>query len=180
MPACRQNTLLRTSCAVALVVTALIGMGAAPARAGGLDDAFAAADWKRGKTDNGITIDCVSESCGPPAHVAYILGPANAAMTNKIKSGAINRQWAERLATSFRRSQGDQITVLNFAVQTGEMPGWSMVYECNCDGTTNYVSSRIVAGGKNTMTFYSFARTPEAAQGNMNKMIIGVLGMASR
>ena len=180
MPARGRDSLMRIFCSVALALTVLIGMGAAPARPGALDEAFASADWKRAKSDNGMTVDCVSESCAPPAHVAYTLGPPSPAMVKQIRSGAINRQWAENLAASFRRSQGDEITVLNFAVQTGEIPGWSMIYECNCEGTRNYVSSRLVAGGKNTMTFYSFARTPEAAKENMNKMIVAVLGMASR
>ena len=180
MPACGRNLFTRIFCSVAFALTVVIGMGALSAKAGGLDEAFPAADWKRGKSAAGISVDCVRERCGPPAHVAYILGPAIPTMADRIRSGAINRDWAEKLAASFRKSQGDEIKVLTFMVQTGQVPGWSMLYECNCEGTTNYVSSRIVAGAKASMTFYSLGRTPEAAQENMNKMIVAIMGTGSR
>jgi hypothetical protein len=180
MPAQRRNIFMRISCAVGLVLTVLIGMGAAPANAGALDEAFPASDWRRGKSPTGLAVDCVSEGCGPPAHVAFIRGPANPAIADRIKSGMINREWAEKLAASFRRSQGDTVTVLSFTVQTGQHPGWSMVYECNCEGTTNFVSSRVLGGGKGTMTLYSLARTAESAEENMNKMVSVMLGASSR
>jgi len=55
-----------------------------------------------------------------------------------------------------------------------------MVYECNCEGATSFISSRTIAREKNTMTFFSLARNAEAAQENMNKMIEAALGANSR
>jgi hypothetical protein len=180
MSAQRRNFLMRISCAVGLVLTVLIGMGAVPANADALDAAFPAPDWRRENSQSGLTVDCVRESCGPPAHVAFNLGPANPAMADRIKSGMINREWAEKLAASFRKSQGDRVTVLSFTVQTMPNPGWSMVYECNCDGAMNYVSSRVIGSGKGTITFYSLARTAESAEENMSKMAGVILGASGR
>ena len=104
MPAQRRNFLMRISCAVALVLTVFIGMGPAGAKADALDAAFPAPDWRREKSQSGLAVDCVRESCGPPAHVAFNLGPANPAMADRIKSGMINREWAEKLAASFGKS----------------------------------------------------------------------------
>jgi hypothetical protein len=180
MPAQRRNFSMRISCAVALVVTVLGGMAATGAKADALDAAFPAPDWRREKSQSGLTVDCVGESCGPPAHVAFNLSPANSTMADRIKSGMINREWAEKLAASFQKSQGDRVTVLSFTVQAGQNPGWSMVYECNCDGAMNYVSSRVIGSGNGTITFYSLARTAESAEENMSKLAGVILGASGR
>ncbi len=180
MPEQRQNSFVRISCAVSLVLTVLVGVGAAGAKSDALDAAFPPPDWRREKSQSGLTVDCVRESCGQPAHVAFNLGPANPAMADQIKSGMINREWAEKLAASYRRSQGDQIMLLRFTVQTGRNPGWSMVYECNCDGVVNYVSSRVIGNGKGTITFYSLARSAESAEENMSKFADVILGASGR
>jgi hypothetical protein len=176
MPACGRDFATRFFCAAALAVTMLVGTGAAGVKADALDAAFPASDWRKAKTTSTLAADCVSKRCGPPAHVAYSRGPANAAVVGNIRSGSVNREWAEKLAATFRRSQSDEVKVVSFTVQTDATPGWAMVYECNCEGTMNYISSRIVAGEKNMMTFYSVARTAESAEENMNKMVAAVLG----
>ena len=125
-------------------------------------------------------IDCVADACGKSTHLVFVIEPTNKVVLNKIKSGEINRDWAEKLTESYRRSNDDNVLLINFAVQTGQVPGWSMTYQCNCDGTTNYISSRIIVGEKNTLTVYSSAAALEAARENMNKLIIAVLGSHDR
>ena len=176
MPARRRNLFTRIACSAAFALTVLIGIAAGRAYADALDEAFPASDWRRAKFATGFTADCMSKRCGSPAQVAYSRGPANPTVADNIRSGMINREWAEKLAASFRKSQKDEITVVSFTVQTGQVPGWAMVYECNCEGTMNYISSRIVSGAKSTMTFYALAKTSESAEENMNKLIGVVLG----
>jgi hypothetical protein len=172
--------LLQIACSIALLSAALGGAWAPDAGAQTLKEAFPAPDWKSGKSPSGLWIDCAAESCAPPAHVVYVLEQASPEMAKRIRAGTINREWAEKLAASFRRSQGDEVSVLDFAVQTGQVPGWSMLYRCQCDGQTSYVSSRIMLAGKGMMTFYSMATTAEAAQENMQKLVGLVLGTGSR
>jgi hypothetical protein len=183
MPARGRHLLVRFSCSIALILCAMGGMAVgagADTTNQALNQAFPAPDWKKGKSPAGLWVDCVAEGCGPPAHLVYTREPANPAMASRIKSGAINREWAEQLAASFRRSQGDEITVLDFAVQTGQVPGWSMLYRCHCDGRTSFVSSQIMLASKGLMTFYSLATTAEAAQQNMQKLMVAVMGESSR
>jgi hypothetical protein len=163
-----------------LLGAALIGLGAANAIAGTLEEAFPPPHWKSGKSPSGFWVDCVAESCGPPAHAVYVLERANPEMASRIRSGALTREWAEQLAASFRRSQGDEIKVLDFTVQTGQVPGWTLIYRCHCEGRTSYVSSQIMLARKGMMTFYSLANSPEAAQENMQKLISVALGPSSR
>ena len=158
------------------MLAALGGVMAAAAAADAFEQAFPSPHWQRSKTATGFAVECVSKNCGRPAHVIYLLGPANPTIADNIKSGSVNRQWAEKLAVSFRKSQGDKITVLDFEVQTGQVPGWMMVYECHCDGATNYISSQVMAVEKGSMTFFSSARTAAASRENMNKMVGVVMG----
>ena len=175
MPACGRQQIIRTFCAVAFALTVFVGVNAA-AKADTWDDAFPASDWRRAKTSTALAADCISKRCGAPAHVAYSRGPANPSVADNIRSGSVNREWAEKMAASFRKSQKDEITVVSFTVQTGQSPGWAMVYECNCEGAMHYISSRIVAGAKGMMMFYAVAKTAESAEENMNKMVGVVLG----
>jgi len=161
-------------------MAALVSLSSVAVAGDAFEQAFPTPHWQRAKSATKLAADCVSKTCGRGAHAFYVLGPANPAIAENIKVGAINRNWAEKLAVSFRRSQGDKITVLDFSVQSGEVPGWLMVYECNCDGKTNYVSSQIMAVEKGSMTFFSSAPTPAASLENMNKMVAIVLGAASR
>jgi hypothetical protein len=163
-----------------LGVAALLSLGAAVATAGALEEAFPPPHWKSGKSPTGLWVDCVAESCGPPAHAVYVLERANPEMASRIRSGALTREWAEQLAASFRRSQGDEIRVLDFTVQTGQVPGWTLTYRCQCEGKTSYVSSQIILTRKGMMTFYSLANSPEAAQENMQKLINVAMGPSSR
>jgi hypothetical protein len=179
MPACGRDLFTRIFCSVAIAVTVSLSMGVAEAKADALDAAFPSSDWRKAKSTSALTAECLNKRCGPPAHVAYTRGPANPAVAGNIRSGSVNREWAEKLAATFRRSQSDEVTVVSFTVQAGATPGWAMVYECNCEGTMNYISSRIVAGEKNMMTFYSIARTAESAEENMNKLVGAVLGAGS-
>jgi hypothetical protein len=165
---------------VALVLSMFSSLQAVPAKADTLDVAFPAPQWRKQMSPDGLSYDCTSDRCGRPAHVAIILGPANVAMAEKIRSGELNRTWAEKLAVSYRRSQRDKVTVIDFAVHHGQVPSWSMVYECNCDGATNFISSRTMAREKNTMTFFSLARNADKALENMNKMIEAALGENGR
>jgi hypothetical protein len=160
----------------ALILTALGGLMAVAAGADAFEEAFPSPHWQRAKTATRLAVECVAKSCGRPAQVFYVFGPANPTIADNIKSGSINRDWAEKLAVSFRKSQGDKITVLDFAVQTGQSPGWLMVYECHCDGATNYISSQVMAVDKGSMTFFSSARTAAASRENMNKMVGVVMG----
>ena len=170
----------RISCGAAIIVAALVSFATAAVAGDAFEGAFPAPHWQRAKSATKLAADCVSKTCGQPAHAFYALGPANPGMAENIKAGLINRDWAEKLAVSFRKSQGDKITVLDFSVQSGEVPGWLMVYECHCDGTTNYISSQVMAAEKGSMTFFSSARTQAASLENMNKMVAVVLGAASR
>jgi hypothetical protein len=170
---------MRFTCAVALFL-AVFGLRAALAGSEPLRQTFPAPDWRVAKSAGGFGADCVKPSCGRPAHVLYSVGPATPTVAERIKSGTLSREWAEQVADSYRRSHEDKITIINFMVFPGQVPSWSMVYECNCDGITSYISSRMVAGATSTMTFYSLARTPEAATANMNKLIVSVLGVGSR
>jgi hypothetical protein len=174
-----RNSFGRISCGAAIVAAALVGLAAAAAAMDTFDAAFPGSDWRKARSGAALAAECINKRCGPPAHVAYSRGPANPSVADNIKSGAVNREWAEKLAESFRRTQKDEITLVSFTVQTGEAPGWAMVYECNCEGTMNYISSRIVAGAKGMMTFFSVARTAESAEENMNKMVGVVLGANS-
>ena len=176
----RRNSWNRISCIAAIVLAVLIALDALPARADALDDAFPAPHWRRGKVPNGFGFDCVTDSCGRLAQVVFTLRPANPTMVDNIKSGLINREWAEKFVASTHKSRGDTISVLNFTVQTGQVPGWSMVYECKCEGKTNYVATRTLIGDKGTMTYNALASTPEAAQQNMNKMITAMIGASGR
>ncbi len=175
-----RNSFRRISCGAAVAVAALVVLALAAVAGDAFEEAFPAPQWQRAKSATKMAADCVSKTCGRGAHALYALGPANPTIAENIKAGAIDRDWAEKLAVSFRKSQGDKITVLDFSVQNGEVPGWLMVYECNCDGKTNYISSQIMAVEKGSMTFFSSARTPTAALENMNKMVAVVLGTASR
>ena len=179
MPSHRRDSFIRISCAAALIL-AVFGLRPALAGAEALTGAFPAPEWRIGKSPGGLGVDCVKDSCGRPAHVLYLVGPASPSMAERIRSGSLNREWAEKVADSYRKSYEDKITIISFMVHPGQVPSWSMVYECNCEGSTNYISSRTLAGAKRTTTFYSFARTPEAALENMNKMIVAVLGASSR
>ena len=161
-------------------MAALVGLARVTIAGDAFQEAFPAPHWQRAKSATKLAADCVSKTCGRGAHAFYVLGPANPSIAENIKAGAINRDWAEKLAVSFRRSQGDKITVLDFSVQSGEAPGWLMVYECNCDGKTNYIASQIMAAEKGSMTFFSSAPTPAASLENMNKLVALVLGAASR
>jgi hypothetical protein len=172
--------LMRIALAICAAVVLLTGLPSAPAAAATLDEAFPAPYWRKGETASGFGFDCVTDTCVPPAHVIFTRAPANPAMAGKIRSGAINRIWAEKLAVTFRRQQGDKVTVLNFEVQQGQVPSWSMVYECNCEGRTNFISSRTIAGEKATMTFYSMATSVDLAQENLNKLIDATLGASER
>jgi hypothetical protein len=166
---------------LSLVLALLVCLAAAPAMAGGLEDAFPATEWKRGAAGrNSFWIDCKAESCGKPAHVVFTIEPSNKALIKKIRAGEVNRSWAEKLAETYRKSSEDQVAIVSFAVQTGDTPGWSMVYRCHCDGTTNYISSRIIAAEKSTVTVYSSAPAPEIAQENMNKLVEALLGPSAR
>ncbi len=178
--ATRGRTPLRRAGFGVLLGAVLFGLGASIARAGALEEAFPPPDWKSGKSPSGFWVDCVAESCGPPAHGVYVLERANPELASRIRSGALTREWAEQLAASFRRSQGDEIKVLDFTVQTGQVPGWTLVYRCHCEGRTSYVSSQIVLARKGMMTFYSLASSPEAAQENMQKLISVAMGPSSR
>ncbi|HTS42417.1 MAG TPA: hypothetical protein VMH84_17970 [Xanthobacteraceae bacterium] len=171
---------MRFALPVALLLSLIVSLSVLPARADTLDLAFPAPQWRKQMAPDGLGFDCVSEQCGAPAHVAIFIAPANPAMASKIRSGALNRAWAEKLAATYRRTQGDKVTLLDFAIDTGHVPSWSMVYECNCEGATSFISSRTIAREKNTMTFFSLARNAEAAQENMNKMIEAALGANSR
>lgn len=173
-----RNSFRRISCGAAIVAAALVGVATAAA-ADSFESAFPGSDWRRAKSGAALAAECISQRCAPPAHVAYSRGPANPGVADNIRSGAVNREWAEKLADSFRKTQKDEITVVSFTVQTGEAPGWAMVYECNCEGTMNYISSRIIAGAKSLMTFFSVAKTAESAEENMNKMVGVVLGANS-
>ena len=51
-----------------------------------------------------------------------------------------------------------------------------MVYECHCDGATNYIASQVVSVEKGSMTFFSSARTAAASRENLNKMVGVVYG----
>ena len=175
-----KNSFMRPSWSAAIVAAALGSLMAVAIAADAFEEAFPAPHWQLAKSATGYTADCVSKSCGRGAHAIYLLGPVNPTIADNIKSGAINREWAEKLAVSFRRSQGDKITVLDFSVQGGQVPGWLMVYECNCDGKTNYISSQVIAVEKGSMTFFSSARTQAASLENMNKLVGVVLGAASR
>jgi hypothetical protein len=157
-------------------VAAVGGLLAVAAGVDAFEEAFPAPLWQRSKTATRLAVECMSKSCGRPAHVFYVFGPANPTIANNIKSGSINREWAEKLAVSFRKSQGDKITVLDFAVRTGQVPGWLMVYECHCDGATNYISSQVMSVEKGSMTFFSSARTAAASRENMDKMVNVVMG----
>ncbi|HXF88487.1 MAG TPA: hypothetical protein VNK48_09065 [Xanthobacteraceae bacterium] len=178
--ATRGRTYLRREGFGLVVAAVLLSLGAAVATAGALEEAFPPPDWKSGKSPTGLWVDCVAESCGPPAHAVYVLERANPEMASRIRSGALTREWAEQLAASFRRSQGDEIKVLDFTVQTGQVPGWTLVYRCQCEGRTSYVSSQIILARKGMMTFYSLANSPEAAQENMQKLINVAMGPSSR
>lgn len=158
----------------------LLNLGASVATAGALEGAFPPPDWKSGKSPTGLWVDCVAESCGPPAYAVYVLERPNPEMAGRIRSGALTREWAEQLAASFRRAQGEEIRVLDFTVQTGQTPGWTLVYLCHCEGKTSYVSSQIILARKGMMTFYSLAISPEAAQVNMQKLINVAMGPSSR
>jgi hypothetical protein len=179
MATCGRTSLRRAGLGL-LVGAALAGLSAPVAKAGPLEEAFPPPDWKTGKSPTGFWVDCVAESCGPPAHGVFVLERANPELASRIKSGALTREWAEQLAASFRRSQGDEIKVLDFTVQTGQVPGWILVYRCQCEGRTSYVSSQIILARKGMMTFYSLANTPAAAQENMQKLINVATGPASR
>ena len=172
----RRNSLLRFSGLAAIVLAALGGLSVAAAGVDPFEEAYPSPHWQRAKTATRLAVECVSKNCGRPAQVFYVFGPANPTIADNIKSGSINRDWAEKLAVSFRKSQGDKITVLDFAVQTGQAPGWLMVYECHCDGATNYISSQVMSVEKGSMTFFSSARTPAASRENMNKMVSVVMG----
>jgi hypothetical protein len=151
------------------------------AKAGALEDAFPSTGWQRGKVSNtSFWIDCVAESCGKPAHVMFTVEPSNKILANKIRSGEVDRAWAEKLADSYRKSNDDKVQIISFTVQTGPTPGWSMIYQCHCEGTTNYISARIIAGEKSTLTVYSSSRAPESAQENMNKLVEALLGPQAR
>lgn len=178
--ATRGHTSLRQAGLSLLLGGVLFCLGASMVKAGALEEAFPPPHWKSGKSPNGLWVDCVAESCGPPAHAVYVLERANPEMANRIKSGALTREWAEQLAASFRRAQGDEIKVLDFTVQTGPAPGWTLVYRCRCEGRTSYVSSQIILARKGMMTFYSLANNPEAAQENMQKLINVAMGPPSR
>ena len=180
MLARERNSFRRIACGATIVVTALVGLATVAIAGDAFEEAFPAPHWQRAKSATKFAADCVSKTCGRPAHAYYALGPANSAMAENIKAGSINRDRAEKLAVSFRKSQGDKITVLDFSVQGGEVPGWLMVYECDCDGKTNYISSQVMAAEKGSMTFFSSARTQAASLENMNKMVSVVLGTASR
>lgn len=171
---------MRIALPFCLILSLLVGLPAAPAKADPLNDAFPAPHWKRGDSGSSLGFDCLSDTCGAPAHVVLMRAPANPAMAEKIRSGAITRVWAEKLAESFRRQQKDKITLLSFEVQKGQVPSWTMVYECNCEGKTSFVASRTVAGVKTTVTFYSLAGNPDLAQENMNKLADAALGASSR
>ena len=164
-----------------LVLALLVGLAAAPAKAGALDDAFPTTEWNRGAAgDNSFWIDCIAQTCGKPAHVVFTIESANKALAKKIRGGEVNRAWAEKLAETYRKSNDDQVAIVSFTVQTGEAPGWSMVYRCHCDGTTNYISARVVAAEKSTLTIYSSAPAPEIALENMNKLVGALLGPSAR
>lgn len=164
-----------------LILAALVGFAAVPAKAGALEDAFPATEWNRGAAgSNSFWIDCVAESCGKPAHVVFTIEASNKALAKKIRSGEVNRAWAEKLAESYRKSNDDQVAIVSFTVQTGDTPGWSMVYRCHCEGTTNYISARVVAAEKSTLTIYSSAPAPETALENMNKLVGALLGPNAR
>lgn len=171
---------MRFALPISLVLALFAGIAAGSAKAGALDDAFPSPQWERGKTQKGFWIDCVAESCGKPAHVVFVIEPANKTLANKIKSGEVNRDWAEKLADSYRKSNEDKVAIISFTVQTGQVPGWSMIYQCHCEGATNFISSRIIAGEKNTLTVYSSATAPEAARENMSKLVDALLGPAGR
>jgi hypothetical protein len=171
---------MRIALPFCLILSFLVGLSALPANADPLDDAFPAPHWKRGDSGNSLGFDCVSESCGGSAHVVLMRAPANPIMAGKIRSGALTREWAERLAETFRRQQGDQVKVLSFEIEKSQVPSWTMVYECNCEGRTNFVASRTMAGQKITVTFYSLAGNPDVAQGNMNKLVDAATGANTR
>lgn len=171
-----RNSFRRISCSAAFIAAVLGSLIAIAAGADAFEEAFPAPHWQRAKSATKYAADCVSKSCGRPAHAFYLLGPVNPTIADNIKSGSINREWAQKLAVSFRKSQGDKITVLDFEVQTGEVPGWLMVYECHCDGATNYVASQVMSVEKGSMTFFSSARTAAASRENLNKMVGVVYG----
>jgi hypothetical protein len=177
--ATRGRTSWRRSCAGLAVWAALVVLGAAVVQAGALEEAFPPPNWKSGKSPTGFWVDCVSENCAP-AHAVYVVEAPNPEMANRVRSGALNREWAEELAASFKRSQGDEITVLDFSVQTGLVPGWTLVYRCHCEGRTSYVSSQIMLAPKGMMTFYSLAGSQQAAQENMQKLVSVAIGPSSR
>jgi len=166
---------------LSLVLALLVGAAAGAARAGALDDAFPSSEWNRGPAGGkGFWIDCIADTCGKPAHVVFTIEGSNKALAKKIRSGELNRDWAEKLADTYRKSNDDQVTILSFAVQTEPQLGWSMVYRCHCEGTTNYIASRVIAAEKSTITVYSSAPAPETAQANMNKLVEALLGPSAR
>jgi hypothetical protein len=176
MRAREPNSFRRMSCSATFIVAVLGSLIAVAAGADAFEEAFPAPHWQRAKSATKYAAECVSKICGRPAHVLYQFGPSNPTIADNIKSGAINRDWAEKLAVSFRKSQGDKVTVLDFEVQTGQAPGWLMVYECHCDGATNYIASQVVSVDKGSMTFFSSARTAAASRENLNKMVGVVYG----
>jgi|DewCreStandDraft_4_1066084.scaffolds.fasta_scaffold57474_3 hypothetical protein len=178
--ATRGKTFLRQASLLLLLGFALLVLEAASARAGALEDAFPPPDWKNGRSASGIWVDCVADSCGPPAHAVYVLERAPPELASRIRSGELTRAWAEQLAASFRRAHGDEIEVLDFTVQTGKVPGWTLVYLCHCEGKISYVSSQIILARKGMMTFYSQAGSQEAAQENLRKLISVAMKSASR
>jgi hypothetical protein len=171
---------MRLALPFGLLLSAVMGFAALPAKADPLADAFPAPLWQRENSPAGAAFDCMNDACGQPAHVMMMRGPASPAMAARIRSGSLTREWAEKLAVSFHKQQGDKVTVLSFDVKKGQAPHWTMVYECQCEGRKNFVASRTVAADKVTMTFYSLGRTPEMAQENMNKIIEAALGANTR
>src|SRR5258706_14693831 len=122
-----RNSFGRISFGTAVIAFAFVGLAMAAVASDSFEEAFPAPHWQRAKSATKLAADCVSSTCGRGAHAFYALGPVNPAMVENIKSGAINRDWAEKLAVSFRKSQGDKITMLSFSVQSGGVPGWLMI-----------------------------------------------------